>query len=42
LTNEKSLLKIAEIWEDEELRKSIEDTRNSTEKDLDEIFEEEL
>ena len=42
LTNEKSLLEIAEIFEYEELRKNIEDTRNSTEKDLDEIFEEEL
>ncbi len=41
LTKEKSLLEIAGIWEDEELRKNIEDTRKATEKDLDEIFEEE-
>ena len=42
LTKEKSLLEIAGIWEDKELRKNIEDTRKATEKDLDEIFEEEL
>ena len=41
LTKEKSLLEIAGIWEDEELRKNKEDTRKATEKDLDEIFEEE-
>ena len=41
LTKEKSLLEIAGIWEDKELRKNIEDTRKATEKDLDEIFEEE-
>ena len=40
LTKEKSLLEIAGIWEDGELRKNIEDTRKATEKDLDEIFEE--
>ena len=39
LTKEKSLLEIAGIWEDEELRKNIEDTK-ATEKDLDETFEE--
>ena len=39
LTKERSLLEIAGIWEDEELRKNIEDTK-ATEKDLDETFEE--
>ncbi len=34
LTNEKSLLKIAGIWEDEELRNKVKDTRKTTEKRL--------
>lgn len=40
LTNEKSLLEIAGIWQDEELRTKLEDTRKSTEEDLDSVFEE--
>lgn len=40
LTNEKSLLEIAGIWEDEELRTKIEYTKKMTEEDLDSIFEE--
>ncbi|MFP4001707.1 MAG: antitoxin VapB family protein [Thermoplasmata archaeon] len=40
LTNERSLLEIASIWEDEELRSKITDTREKTEEDLDSILEE--
>lgn len=39
MTKEKSLLELAGMWKDEELRSKITDARKSTEEDLDSIFE---
>jgi len=38
IAKEKSLIEIAGIWEDGELRKKVEDTRERTERELDSIF----
>lgn len=38
IAKEKSLMEIAGIWEDGELRKKVEDTRERTERELDSIF----
>lgn len=37
LTNEKSLLDIAAIWEDKELERNIRKTREKTEKEVDKV-----
>lgn len=39
LTNERSLLEIAGIWKDKELGKTIEKTREKSEKEIDKIAE---
>ncbi len=38
IAKEKSLMEIAGIWKDGELRKKVEDTRERTERELDSIF----